>query len=411
MLCVLIALMMLLPVFALADDVIELTYYFPTQTAGPLAIGMEEIVAEFNAKNPGIKVTPVFTGDYGGVLEKTLTAISGGNAPHVILLSTAINDLLAVDALVDMRTLIAQEPEGFLDDYVPGFFSIFEYPENKLWGIPFQHSSTLLYFNKDMLAAAGVEKAPTNWTELEAACRAIKAWNPDIVPFEFMGDTWITEALALANGGAYHKDYNTMWLDNEQLIETVKFYKHLLDEGLAVNNKSYGGASENFMAECVAMMTNTSGSMSGVANTATFDWDIGPVPAGDGKDSAAVLGGGGMRIIKSGHTEEEIAASWEFVKYMTSPEVSAKWMITSGYFAVRYSSYEQENLKALMAEKPQYASVMQFLPILQAPYLVSNTTDTGSVISRALDECYLNNADIAATLQQAQVEAQAALDK
>ena len=407
----LLALMLLVPAFAFADDVIELTYYFPTQTAGPLAIGMEEIVAEFNAKNPNIKVTPVFTGDYNGVLEKTLTAIAGGNAPHVILLSTAVNDLLAVDALVDMRTLIAKEPADFLDDYVPGFFSIFEYPENKLWGIPFQHSSTLLYFNKDMLAAAGVEKAPTTWAELEAACRAIKAWDPDIVPFEFMGDTWITEALALANGGAYHKDYNTMWLDNEQLIETVKFYKYLIDEGLAVNNKSYGGASENFMAECVAMMTNTSGSMSGVANTATFDWDIGPVPAGEGKDSAAVLGGGGMRIIKSGHTEEEINASWEFVKYMTSPEVSAKWMITSGYFAVRYSSYEQENLKALMAEKPQYASVMQFLPILQAPYMVSNATDTGSVISRALDECYLNNADITATLQQAQIDAQAALDK
>lgn len=406
-----LALMMMLPAFAMADDVIELTYYFPTQTTGPLAVTMEEIVNQFNAEHPGIKVTPVFAGDYGGVLEKTLTAISGGNAPHVILLSTAINDLLAVDALVNMNDLLAKEPEGFLDDYVPGFFSIFEYPNDNLTGIPFQHSSTLLYFNKDMLAAAGVEKAPTTWTELEAACRAIQAWDPSIVPFEFMGDTWITEALALANGGAYHKDYNTMWLDNEQLIETIEFYKHLIDEGLAVVNKSYGGASENFMAECVAMMTNTSGSMSGVANTATFNWDIGPVPAADGKDSAAVLGGGGLRIIKTGHSQEEIDASWEFVKYMTSPAVSAKWMITSGYFAVRYSSYEDAALLALMEEKPQYKSVMQFLPILQAPFIVSNTSDTGSVITRALDECFLNNADIPATMQQAQIDAQAFMAK
>ena len=96
---------------------------------------------------------------------------------------------------------------------------------------------------------------------------------------------------------------------------------------------------------------------------------------------------------------------------MTTPEVSAKWMVTSGYFAVRYSSYEQEVLKNLMAEKPQYASVTKFLPILQAPFIVSNTTDTGSVISLALDECFLNNADIPATLQQAQIDAQAFLDK
>ena len=76
-----------------------------------------------------------------------------------------------------------------------------------------------------------------------------------------------------------------------------------------------------------------------------------------------------------------------------------------------HSGRPAEEFKALMAEKPQYASVMQFLPILQAPYMVSNATDTGSVISRALDECYLNNADITATLQQAQIDAQAALDK
>ena len=409
-LCALLTLMLLLPTFALAEGPIELTYYFPTQTTGPLAIGMEEIVAEFNATHPDIHVTAVFAGDYGGVKEKTLTAMAGGNAPHVILLTNLIHDMLAMDALVDINTLLAKEPENFLDDYVSGFFDAFIYPSGEMWGIPFQHSSTLLYFNNDMLKAAGVEKAPTNWTELEATCRALKAWNPDVVPFSFMGDTWIMEALALANGGAIHKDYDTMWLDNEQLIETVTFYKHLVDEGLAVVDNSYGGASENFMAEYYAMMTNTSGSLSGVANTAAFNWDIGPLPAGDGKESVALMGGGGLRILKYGHSEEEIDASWEFVKYMTSPAVSAKWMITSGYFAMRYGSYEEESLLALMAEKPQYESVKQFLPIIHGTFKVNNTTDTGAVIQRALDECFLNNADIPATLQQAQIDAQAFLD-
>ena len=54
---------------------------------------------------------------------------------------------------------------------------------------------------------------------------------------------------------------------------------------------------------------------------------------------------------------------------------------------------------------------MQFLPILQAPFIVSNTSDTGSVITRALDECFLNNADIPATMQQAQIDAQAFMAK
>lgn len=411
LLCLALALAMMIPALAFADDVIELTYYFPTQTSGPLAISMEEIVNNFNASQDAIHVTATFTGDYVGCLEKTLTAITGGNAPNVVLLSTNISDLLSIDALVDMNDMIAKEPEDFLDDYVPGFFTLYQYPTGNLWGMPFQHSSTLMYYNQDMLTAAGVEKVPTNYTELEAACRALKAYNPDIIPFTFMGDVWIVEALALSNGGAIHTDWDHMCLDNEQLIETVTFFKKLLDEDLAVVNNSYGGASEDFIAESVAMMTNTSGSMSSIASTATFDWNICALPAGDGKDSVSVLGGGGLLILKSDHSDEEINASWEFVKYMTSPEVSASWMKTSGYFAVRYSSYEQPVLQELFAEQPQYASMVEFLPLLQSPYQLSkNINDVQTVFKLALDEIFLNNADIPSTLQQAQIDAQAYLE-
>ena len=410
-LCLVLALAMMIPMVAFADDTIELTYYFPTQTSGPLAIGMEEIVNKFNASQDRIHVTATFTGDYAGCLEKTLTAIAGENAPNVVLLSTNISDLLNVDALVDLNTLIAEEPADFLDDYVPGFFTLFRYPGDHLWAIPFQHSATLFYYNKDVLKAAGIENPPSNYTELEAACRAIKASNPDIVPLSFMGDVWITEGLALANGGAIHTDWDHMCLDNEQLIETVTFFKKLVDEGLAIVDNSYGGASENFMAESVAMMTNTSGSLGSISNTATFDWDIAGLPAGDGKESAAVIGGGGLHILKAGHTDEEIKATWEFVKYMTSPEISATWMKTSGYFAVRYSAYEQKILTDLFAEKYQYASTTKFLPLVVSPYLLSkNQNDVQSTFQRALEEIYLNNADVAETLKQAQVEAQAYLE-
>lgn len=408
---IVLVLAMMIPMFAMADETIELNYYFPTQTSGPLAMGMEEIVNNFNASQDKIRVTATFTGDYAGCLEKTLTAIAGGNAPNVVLLSSNISDLLSVDALVDMNDMIAKEPENFLDDYVPGFFTLYQYPNGNLWGMPFQHSSTLMYYNKDVLTAAGVESVPSNYTELEAACRAIKAYDAKIIPFSFMGDVWITEALALANGGAIRKDWEHVWFDNPQLQETISFFKKLVDEGLAVINNSYGGASEDFMAESVAMMTNTSGSMSSISNTATFDWNISALPAGDGKDSAALLGGGGLLTLKSGHTEEEIDASWEFVKYMTSPEVSATWMKKSGYFAVRYSSYELPILQELFAEKPQYASTVNFLPLLQSPIqMIKSTNDISNIFKLALDEIYLNNGDTAGLLQQAQTDAQAYLD-
>ena len=398
---------------ASSGDVVELVYYFPTQTSGPLAVAMEKIVEKFNAANNGIHVTATFTGNYDETLQKTLTAISGGNAPNVVLSGYNLSNLLSIEAIVDMNTLIAKEPAGFLDDYVPGFFTLFNYPGNKLYGMPFQHSATILYYNKDIMKAAGLnpEKPPATWSELKSATEALKAHDSKLVPFEFMGDVWLTEALALSNGGGIHVDMDTMALDNPNLIETVGFFKGMMDAGLAEDNTSYGGAAENFLAETTALMTNSSGSLGNVSNTATFDWGIAPLPAGDGKDSVSLLGGGGFLIIDE-HPQEKIDASWEFVKYMTSPEVSAEWMIATGYFAVRHSSYDLPEIKALFAEKPQYATTVELLPILRSPYMVSqNFGDISNTFKLALDESYLNNADITATLKRAQEEAQALLDK
>ncbi len=394
------------------DEVVELVYYFPTQTSGPLAVAMEKIVEKFNAANKGIHVTATFTGNYDETLQKTLTAISGGNAPNVVLSGYNLSNLLSIDALVDMNTLIAKEPANFLDDYVPGFFTLFNYPDNLLYGMPFQHSATILYYNKDILEKAGLdpENPPATWSELKTITETIKAHDSKLIPFEFMGDVWMTEALALSNSGAIHVDMDTMALDNPKLIETVNFLKGLTDDGLAEDNTSYGGAAENFLAESTAMMTNSSGSLGNVSNTATFDWGIAPLPAGDGNDPVSLLGGGGFLIINE-HSQEKIDASWEFVKYMTSPEVSAEWMIATGYFAVRHSSYDLPEIQALFAEKPQYATTVELLPILQSPYMIRNNFgDVSNTFKLALDESFLNNADIAPTLQRAQKEAQALLD-
>jgi sn-glycerol 3-phosphate transport system substrate-binding protein len=392
---------------------VELVYYFPTQTSGPLAVAMEEIVKEFNAANTGVRVTATFTGNYDETMQKTLTAISGGNAPNVVLSGYSLSNLLSIEALVDLNTLIAKEPKDFLDDYIPGFFTLFEYPGDVLYGMPFQHSGTIMYYNKDIFKAAGLdpENPPASWSELKAATEAIKAHDASLIPFEFMGDNWMTEALALSNGGAVHQDMDTMSLDNPGLIETVSFFKGLMDSGLAEDNTSYGGAAENFLAESTAIMTNSSGSLGNVSKTATFDWGIAKLPSGDGKDPVALLGGGGFIIIDE-HPQEKIDASWEFVKYMTSPEVSAKWMLASGYFGPRQSAYELPEMKAMYEEKPQFATTLELLPILRSPFMItSHFAEVSNTFKLALDESYLNNADITATLQKAQKEAQAFLDK
>lgn len=392
-------------------DTIELTYYFPTQTSGPLAVTMEEIVDAYNEQTPGVHVNAVFTGDYAATMEKTLTSIAGGNAPHVVLSSGNLIPYLELDALVDVRPLLEEEGEEFLSDYVENFWTIFTFGDH-IWGVPFQHSAPIMYYNKDLFAEAGLdpEKAPATWSELKTAAEAIAASNPDVVPFEFMGDDWIIQAMACSNGGNTFTDETTVTFNDKSVVEAVEYWQDLLNSGLAMNTKSYGTVTENFLAGSTAIMFNSTGSLGNVTTNATFDWDIAEIPANDGQTAAAPLGGGGL-VMLAGHPQEEQDAAWEFVKYLTSPEVSAKWSITSGYFAVRHSSYDLPEMQEYFSTKPQFAKTQEFLPNLVKPYMTIKQTEVSEDLVLALDEALINGADAQTVLDQAQNDAQAVLDE
>lgn len=183
-------------------------------------------------------------------------------------------------------------------DYVENFWTIFTFGDH-IWGVPFQHSAPIMYYNKDLFAEAGLdpEKAPATWSELKAAAEAIAASNPDVVPFEFMGDDWIIQAMACSNGGNTFTDETTVTFNDKSVVEAVEYWQDLLNSGLAMNTKSYGTVTENFLAGSTAIMFNSTGSLGNVTTNATFDWDIAEIPANDGQTAAAPLGGGGLVML------------------------------------------------------------------------------------------------------------------
>lgn len=393
------------------EQPIELTFYFPTQTSGPLAITMEEIVAAFNDMQDNIQVNAVFTGNYSDTIQKTLTSFSGGNPPHVILTSGGnLPGLINENVVMDLKALIDQEDDALMDDYVQNFWTMFTYGE-KIYGVPFQHSAPIMYYNKDIFTQAGLDPntPPKTWSELEAAADKIAAAGLDVTPYEFMGDDWITQAMACSNGGNIYVDEKTVTLNSDATVEAVEFWQRLLQKGAAIENPSYGGVAENFIAEGTAIMFNSTGSMGNVIANATFDWDVSNIPANDGCEPFSPLGGGGFAIINR-DSEQEIAASWEFVKYMTSPEVTAKWSITSGYFAMRYSAYELPEMKAFFAKNPQFSRTEDFLPMLVKPYLTTRQPEVAEAFNIALDDALINNQNAKAALDSAQEIAQALLD-
>lgn len=381
--------------------VTDLWFYYPTQVGGDLAIGMEEIVAEFNAAHPDINVTAVYTGSYKQTAQKAMSDLAAGNGPSVILSGMLdIVDYYDVGELEDITPYIEAEGTEWSSDFVEGFWGNFVMDDGKTYGLPFQHSVCVLYYNKDILDAANVA-VPTNWEEIVAAEKTLHEYDSSIIPIEFPSDVWVLEALTLSNSGKLaNSDVETNFGSTEA-IESLDLLANLVKGGGMI--RSYAEAGEDFVAESCAMMLNTTGNLGFAAANATFNWDVAMVPV---NTSPAFSYGGGGLVMTADQTEEEKAASWEFMKYMTSPEVSAKWMTISGYFTVRKSAEELEIAQNYYAENPQLKNAAELLQYTEAQWSTDNYWDVYACMQTALDSVLIDGTVSASdALTQAQEDA------
>lgn len=388
------------------DTVTELWFYYPTQVGGDLANGMEEIVAEFNESHPDIRVTAVYSGSYKQTVQKAMSDLAAGNGPNVILSGMLdIVDYYDVDMLEDITPLIEAEGDEWKNDFVDGFWGNFVMADGGTYGLPFQHSVCVLFYNKDMLDAAGVG-VPSTWDEILQAEEALAAWDGSVVPIEFPSDVWVLEALTLSNGGNLIAGNEETTFNSPAAVDSLDLMDKLIEGGGMIN--SYASAAEDFVAESCAMTFNTTGNMGFVASDATFAWDVAMVPVNN--EPAFSYGGGGL-VMTAGQTEEQKAASWEFMKYMTSPEVSAKWMDVSGYFAVRKSASDLDQVKEYYEQNPQMQHAADLLQYTQAQWSTKNYWDVYACMQTALDSVLIDESVPAdEALEKAQNEAMAVLE-
>lgn len=154
-----------------SSDAMHLSFYYPVNVGGDAAKLIEKICADFNAENPDIVVDPVYTGNYDDTVTKIQTAIQGGTPPDVFVsLATQRFTMASTGMAMPLDDLIAadgDEGKAYIDDFLSGFMED-SYVDGKIYSIPFQRSTEILFYNKDAFKEVGLdpEKAPATWDEL-----------------------------------------------------------------------------------------------------------------------------------------------------------------------------------------------------------------------------------------------------
>lgn len=333
-----------------SGDII-LRFYFPIGTAGDLTNIMNSLCEQYNAEHEGVIVEPIFAGDYVQTMQRTLTSSKAGNPPDLALLTSA-DVWTAVDEgiILPLQPFIDAEGEGFLDRFFPGMLEDSKVA-GEFYAIPFQKSTPIFYYNKDMFREAGLdpEVAPQNWEELEEY--AAKLTTADRYGLEVPIDQWLMSIFIMQNGGEINNIEGTeTYLDSPEAIEAMEYLLSLVQKGYMPAKRLFGDSSSDFVAGKTAMMYNSTGSLAFVRDSASFDWGVAFLPMGKER---IVATGGGQFVISNGTSPARQQAAWNFAKWMTEPEQTAKWSIGSGFIAVSPEAFELPEMVEYTNALPQ----------------------------------------------------------
>ncbi|HUG59691.1 MAG TPA: extracellular solute-binding protein, partial [Candidimonas sp.] len=148
---------------------VELEFYYPVAVGGPITKIVDGMVDQFEKSHPDIKIKSIYAGSYQDSVAKALTAHKGGNAPQLaVLLSTDMFTLIDEGAVVPFDPLVqSDDDKKWLNGFYKGFMANSQ-TGGKTWGIPFQRSTIVMYYNKDLFKAAGLnpDSPPATWAEL-----------------------------------------------------------------------------------------------------------------------------------------------------------------------------------------------------------------------------------------------------
>src|ERR1700733_15532075 len=153
---------------ATAKD-ITLSFYYPVAVGGPIPKIIDGYVADFEKDNPGITIKAIYAGTYQDTLVKALTAFKSGEPPDIaVLLATDMFTLIDEDAIAPFDDLLKTDADkAWAKSFYPAFMANSQ-TGGKTWGIPFQRSTIVLYWNKELFKEAGLDpnRPPGTWKEM-----------------------------------------------------------------------------------------------------------------------------------------------------------------------------------------------------------------------------------------------------
>ncbi len=350
--------------FAYAQTKIE----FWHAMGGELGKKLEEIATGFNASQSEFAVTPVFKGTYAETMTAAIAAFRAKEQPAIVqVFEVGTGTMMAAKgAIYPVYQLMADTKQPFDPKaFLPAVVGYYTDTDGNMLSMPFNSSTPILYYNKNVFEKAGLDKnqPPKTWEEVEAFSKKIMESGAAKCGFTTGWISWVQ----LENFSAWHnqqigtKENGFGGIDAELTVNGPLQVKHWdnmkkwQDAGIFQYGGPVGGndAPPKFYAQECAIYMNSSASRAGVvANAKDFEVGFGMLPHyADTQPQNSIIGGATLWTLQ-GRPADEYKAVGAFYTYLASAEVQAAWHQFTGYLPITQAAYELGQTQGYYEKNP-----------------------------------------------------------
>lgn len=336
---------------------------------GQLGEILEEMTADFNASQSDYQVNPSYRGNYSETMTGAIAAFRAGEQPHILqVFEVGTGTMMNADgAIYPVHQLMEDQGRRFDQDaFLPAVVGYYTSSDGDMLSFPFNSSTPIMYYNKDLFAAAGLdpEQAPTTWQEMEDASLQLIESGASDCGFTTSWPSWVM----LENFSAWHdiplgtEQNGFGGLDTEFTFDNDLVNRHWnnLSRWQDSGAFKWGGPGSGpdseplFYSEECAIFFGSSASRADVTANADFEVGYGMQPYYADVDAApqnSIIGGATLWTLQ-GHTDEEYAAVAAFFDYLSQPEVQAEWHQRTGYLPITQAAWDLSETQGYYAENP-----------------------------------------------------------
>jgi sn-glycerol 3-phosphate transport system substrate-binding protein len=337
---------------------------------GELGARLEAVAEGFNASQSEYRIVPTFKGSYAETLTAAIAAFRAREQPAIVqVFEVGTGSMMAAKgAVYPVHQLMADQGEPFDPKaYLPAVVGYYTDTNGNMLSMPFNSSTPILYYNKDVFEKAGLDRntPPKTWEEVEAFSRQIIASGAAPCGFTSGWISWVQ----LENFSAWHNlpigtNENGFGAIDSRLTVNgpvqVRHWDNLArwqKEGIFQYGGPVGGpdAPPKFYSQECAIYMNSSAARAAVLNNVKdFEVGFGMLPYYSdvpGAPQNSIIGGATLWVMQ-GRPAEEYAGVAKFFSYISQPEVQADWFEPTGYLPITQAAFEFSKARGFFDANP-----------------------------------------------------------